>query len=202
MKIKICGLKRAEDIAAVNSAGPDYIGFVFAKNRKRTVSIQTAAELRAMLSPEIKAVGVFLNNDIKEIEKICKDGIIDYVQLHGDEDESFIRELREKTDIPIIKAVSVKTKEDILGADRLPVEYLLFDTYKKGQAGGTGESFDWGMIPQTEKPFFLAGGINEKNICAALETGAYAIDVSSGAETDGVKDPEKITNIVKMVKGT
>ncbi len=200
-KIKICGLMRQEDILAVNAARPDYVGFVFAKGRRRTILHDTAAMLRSRLDDGIKAVGVFLNNEIKEIEKICRDGIIDIVQLHGDEDEAYIRNLKERTDCPLIRAVSVRCREDILRAAELPVDFLLLDTYKQGQIGGTGETFDWQMIPPLPLPYFLAGGINEDNIRTAMQYGAYALDVSSGAETEGKKDPVKIMNLVRKVRG-
>ena len=200
-KIKICGLMRQEDILAVNAARPDYVGFVFAKGRRRMILHDTAAMLRSRLDDGIKAVGVFLNNEIKEIEKICRDGIIDIVQLHGDEDEAYIRNLKERTDCPLIRAVSVRCREDILRAAELPVDFLLLDTYKQGQIGGTGETFDWQMIPPLPLPYFLAGGINEDNIRTAMQYGAYALDVSSGAETEGKKDPVKIMNLVRKVRG-
>ncbi len=200
-KIKICGMMRCEDIEAVNEAMPDYIGFVFARNRKRTVAYETAAEMKKKLDKRINAVGVFLNNEMTEIEKLCKDGIIDIVQLHGSEDEAFIRELRKRISNPVIKAVSVRSAEDIISAETLPVDYLLLDTYKKGIIGGTGESFDWRMIPKINKPFFLAGGLNETNIEAAMNFGAYGLDVSSGAETNGKKDKIKILSIIRKVRG-
>ena len=200
-KIKICGLTRIEDIEAVNIAMPDYIGFVFVEGRKRTVTSRSALSLKERLNKNIKAVGVFFFFFIKEIEKISNNGIIDIVQLHGSEDEEYIRKLKSRVDLPVIKAVSVRTKEDILSAQTLSADYLLLDTYKKGIIGGTGESFDWSMIPELDKLFFLAGGLNEGNIGEALSCGAYALDISSGAETDGKKDINKIINIVRKVRG-
>ncbi|MBR2176491.1 MAG: phosphoribosylanthranilate isomerase [Clostridia bacterium] len=199
-KIKICGLMRMEDIEAVNEAKPDYIGFVFAKGGKRTVSHETAAELKRNLCPDIKAVGVFLNNSVEEVSALADQGIIDIIQLHGDEDEEYITDLRSRTVQPIVKAVRVRTEEEIFRAERLPVDYLLLDTYKKGAYGGTGETFDWSRIPQLQKPFFLAGGLDESNITAAAGYGAYCLDVSSGVETDGKKDRQKIINLVRKVR--
>lgn len=199
-KIKICGLMRPEDIEAVNFAKPDYIGFVFAKGRKRTVTHETAKKLKSMLNPQIKAVGVFLDNGADEVLSLADSGIIDIIQLHGKEDSEYIRYIRSHTDKPIIKAVSVRDEEDVLSADKLGVDYLLLDTYKKNIIGGTGEVFDWNIIPKIDKPFFLAGGINEDNIKAALRFGAYCLDVSSGAETDGKKDRAKIINLVNTVR--
>ena len=199
-KIKICGLMRSEDIEAVNEAKPDFIGFVFAKGRKRTVTHETAARLKAMLIPQIKAVGVFLDNDADEVLSLANDGVIDIIQLHGSEDSEYIAYIRSHTDKPIIKAVSVINAEDILLADKLDVDYLLLDTYNKNITGGTGEVFDWNIIPKVGKPFFLAGGLNEDNIAGALNVGAYCLDVSSGAETDGKKDRGKIINLVNTVR--
>ena len=194
-------MMRPEDISAVNEAEPDYAGFIFAPGRRRTVSHRSAAEMRSLLSGKIKAVGVFLDNDINEIVSLCDAGTIDLIQLHGNENEEYIRRLRSFTDKPIIKAVSVRTGNEPLIADMLPVDYLLLDTYHAANPGGTGEGFDWGLIPELSKPFFLAGGIGTDNIRSALRWGAYGIDVSSGAETGGVKDRRKILELVKIVRG-
>lgn len=199
-KIKICGLKRIEDIEAVNEYQPDYIGFLFAEGRKRTITAEQAEMLKSALNSDIKAVGVFLNNDIHFVIDLAKRGIIDLIQLHGDEDEDYINTIRANTDTPIIRAVRVKSTEDILSADRLPVDYLLFDTYDKNAYGGTGKVFDWNVIPKTVKPYFLAGGLDTENIAQALHTGAYCLDVSSGAETDGLKDRNKISELIKIVR--
>lgn len=199
-KIKICGLSRQCDIDAVNIAKPDFTGFVFADKSKRKVSFETALSLKNHLDKNIKSVGVFVNNDIDFIVSLVKSDIIDMVQLHGDEDESYIQFLKSKINIPIIKAVRVKNTEDILAADKLSVDYLLLDTYTKGEYGGSGKTFDWKMIPEISKPYFLAGGLNIENIKSALTVGAYCFDVSSGVETDGKKDKEKIIEIVKTVR--
>lgn len=199
-KIKICGLSRESDILAVNIAKPDFIGFVFAENRKRTVSFETALNLKKKLDKSIKAVGVFLNNDMELIVSLVQSEIIDIVQLHGDETEEYIRTLKKMINVPIIRAVRVKCTEDILKADRLDVDYLLLDTYTKSEYGGTGKTFDWSMIPKISKPYFLAGGLNIDNISSANKIGAYCLDVSSGVETDGRKDEQKIIEIVNRIR--
>ena len=191
---------RIEDIEAVNTAKPDYIGFVFAKGRKRTVTHETAERLKAELDSRIKSVGVFLDNDADEVIELAESGVTDLIQLHGHEDSEYIRYIRSRTDKPVIKSVSVRKVEDILSADRLDVDYILLDTYTKSMIGGTGEVFDWGIIPKISKPFFLAGGIRADNIKAAVQTGAYCVDISSGAETDGKKDRDKIINLVNTVR--
>ncbi len=200
-KIKICGLTRPEDILYVNEAKPDYIGFVFAENRRRTLTRDKAHELKEMLSSDIKAVGVFLNNDMNYVISLVQDGIIDIVQLHGDEDEEYIKYLRAHIKAPIIKAVRAVSADKILEAEHLDADYLLIDTYEKGAAGGTGRVFDWGIIPKLHKPFFLAGGLDPENIREAMKTDAFALDMSSGVETDGLKDRDKIIRTVKTVRG-
>ena len=202
-KIKICGLTREEDIAAVNEAKPDYIGFVFAPGRKRTVSALHAARLKSMLSPEIKAVGVFYHNTADAVIAAAELGAIDIIQLHGDEDEAFIEYVTVslKEPLPVIKAVSTKNRELLQRMEDNPyVDYLLFDTFEGGAVGGTGKTFDWSTLPECSKPFFLAGGLNLSNVRQALSCGAYALDISSGAEINGVKDRELIRSLVSVVK--
>ena len=192
-KIKICGMVRKQDIEYVNEALPDYIGFVFAKS-KRQVTPEQARELKTILNPRILAVGVFVDAPISEIACICKAGTIDLVQLHGKEEALYIQELRKKISQPMIKAVSIKPGIQLRDEN---VDYYLFDHGK----GGTGKAFDWNLIPQTQKPFFLAGGLNAENLrLAARKIGPYAVDLSSGVETDGVKDREKIMEAVRSVK--
>lgn len=201
-KIKICGLSRPEDILAVNEYLPDYIGFVFSKSRRR-VTAEQAHRLKEKLSPKIEAAGVFVNEPISFIAGLVEKGIIDLAQLHGDEDEAYIQSLKQEVSCPIIKAVRVQSKEQIIEAQRLPCDYLLYDTYSKNAYGGTGDRFSWDMIPKNmSMPFFLAGGINESNAPQAVkEVRPYCIDVSSGVETDGVKDKEKIKQIINIVRG-
>lgn len=199
-KIKICGLSRECDVDAVNTAKPDYIGFVFADKSKRKVSPETALRLKKKLDKNIKGVGVFVNNDIDFVVSLINWGIIDIVQLHGDEDENYINLLKSKINVPVIKAVRVKNTEDILNGDKLSVDYLLLDTYIKNEYGGSGKVFDWSLIPQISKPYFLAGGLNTENILSAKKVNAYCLDVSSGVETDGKKDKNKIIEIVKKVR--
>jgi phosphoribosylanthranilate isomerase len=199
-KIKICGLTRQEDIMTVNEYLPDYIGFIFAESR-RQVTEEQAKLLKQLLSPWVKAVGVFVNDDIRRIAGLCSKGIIDLVQLHGDEDEGYIRCLRTMTDKVIIKAIRVKTSADVIQAFDSEADYLLFDTYHKQQYGGSGIAFDWSLIKKSVRKFFLAGGINEDNILEAVGNyQPYAVDVSSGVETDGKKDPQKIRNIIAKVR--
>lgn len=201
-KIKICGLTREEDILAANEAAPDYIGFVFAPGRRRTVTAEHAAHLKSMLSPEISVVGVFVNEDPETVISLANNKTIDLIQLHGDEDEAYIGYISEYTgNVPIIKALSVTDDALLSRMEACPhVDYLLFDNYKPGIVGGTGEAFNWDELTETSKPFFLAGGLNMNNISGALTLGAYALDVSSGAETDGLKDRNKMISLVNIIR--
>lgn len=198
-KIKICGCKRKEDIALVNKFLPDYVGFVFADSKRR-VSDELAKELKAMLSKEIQSVGVFVNEPINHILSLCEQGIIDVIQLHGEETEDYIKILKQKVSQPVIKAIRVVSKEQIEKADELSCDYLLLDTYQKDSYGGSGVVFDWGMIPRLKKPYFLAGGLNINNMKEAVsECNPYGLDISSGVEVDGFKDDVKIREIMNLL---
>jgi len=195
-KIKICGLFRAEDIYFVNQAMPDYIGFVFAKSR-RQVSTEQAEQFRNKLDKGIIPVGVFVDEPVDNVALLLKSGIIEIAQLHGSEDEEYLLKLKTLTHKPIIKAVSVKTREDITMAQRSIADFLLFDQGK----GGTGSTFDWNLIEKSVRPFFLAGGLNLENIEEALEkVNPYAVDLSSGVESDGMKDEAKIMEMVRRIR--
>lgn len=200
-KIKICGLKRPEDIKIVNDYQPDFGGFVFAGS-KRKIDFDTAKSLRTLMDPGIQAVGVFVNEKIEFIEALCKENIIQLVQLHGDEEEAYINALKEKVRVPLIKAVRVRRGEDILEAQKLPVDYLLLDTYVEGAYGGSGVTFDKNLIPKLTKPYFLAGGLSTENVLERIEgLEPYGVDVSSGVETDGFKDPEKVDAFTYKLQG-
>lgn len=195
-KIKICGLTRACDIDSVNIENPDYIGFVFAESKRRLTPTQ-AAELKQLLSPNIATVGVFANDSVSNILSLVQNGVIDIIQLHGIENEDYIQQLKQLTQKPIIKAISVEAKGDVQKWSQTAADYLLLD--HKG--GGTGQHFDWGLIGETTKPYFLAGGLDPKNVAAAIiETTPFAVDVSSGVETNGVKDPAKIKDFIRRAK--
>ena len=200
MKLKFCGLTREADIRAANETRPDYIGFVFAESRRR-VTDEQVARLRALLSPGIQAVGVFVNDDPTHIALLANRGVIDLIQLHGSESAAYIQRLRTMTAAPIICALRVGKQTDIKREESNLVDFLLLDTYTKDAYGGSGRTFDWSLIGEVGKPYFLAGGLNESNIPHAMRTGAYALDLSSGIETDGVKDAEKMRRVAALVKG-
>lgn len=211
-KIKLCGMMKPCDIEYANRVKPDFVGFIFA-NTRRKISAAQAKQFREALDAEIPAVGVFVNEDISVIASLVQDGCIDMIQLHGEEDADYIRRLREICDVPVIKAVKVQTVEQIRQAAALPVDYLLLDTYRKGVLGGTGEAFDWELLREAKaaagdtaegalfgKPYFLAGGLHAGNLREAAALGSYGLDVSSGIETDGRKDFDKMVEVVNIVR--
>lgn len=200
MKLKFCGLTRMQDILAANAARPDYVGFVFADSRRR-VTEEQAARLRAQLAPGIQAVGVFVNDEPERIAALVNAGVIDLVQLHGGENRVYLDRLRGMTGAPVLYAVRVGAYADIERVKDYPVEFLLLDASIKGVCGGSGHTFDWSLIGAVEKPYFLAGGLNESNLPLALRTGAYALDLSSGIETDSVKDETKMRRVAALVRG-
>ena len=197
VKIKICGLRRLEDIEMVNRHKPDYIGFVFADS-KRKVSHEFAAHMKDNLSPDIISVGVFVDAEIDEIVELFDDGVIDIAQLHGSESEEYIRNLKERTDykLKIINAIEMSDELDLLEYDNSIADYLLLDSGK-----GSGKTFDWSLIrDDLDKEFFLAGGIDVSNVGEAIRKfNPYAIDLSSSLETDGFKDESKIREIMEVV---
>lgn len=198
--IKICGLKTLADVEAVNRVLPAYAGFVFAPT-KRFVTDAQALEMKKHLLPEIQTVGVFVNEPIEHVVHLCREKIIDVIQLHGDETAEYAKAIRARVDNPIIRAIRVQSRQQILEAMNYPCEYFLFDTYRKDAYGGTGETFDRTMIPKIDKPFFLAGGLQEDNVLQAIEEcSPYCVDVSSGVETDGCKDADKIVAFVDKVR--
>lgn len=202
-KIKICGLKRIEDIYCVNKYLPEYIGFVFYRKSSRYISPENAFELKKILNPAIKAVGVFVDEDIDFILKLCKNNTIDIIQLHGSEDNDYINNLKSCTKKPIIKAIRVQSTEQLEKAKCIPCDYLLLDTYIKDMYGGSGKTFDRTLIPSEYRNFFLAGGLNAQNISAAIEEcRPYCVDLSSSVETEGFKDSGKIEEIINIVRAT
>lgn len=195
-KIKLCGLSRPQDIRAVNGLKPEFIGFVFAPKSKRYVSPQQAAELKALLDPGIQAVGVFVNEAPEAVAQLLNSGVIDMAQLHGSEDEDYIRQLRTRTGKPIIQAFRVASQADVLRAENSIADHILLDS-----GAGTGTAFNWTLIRHVGRPYFLAGGLDPYNVEQAVEQlNPYAVDVSSGIETAGVKDPAKMAAFVAAVR--
>lgn len=217
-KVKMCGISKVETIPAVVEAKPDYMGLVFAPS-KRQVTVDQAKTLVEELhkqytkrynngteqsnNDEIKTVGVFVNETLDNLVTIATEVNLDAVQLHGDEDEAFIQSLKERTNVEVWKAVQIRSAADAEAWIDSSADMLLFDAYHKDERGGTGEVFDWSCLDEFERPFMLAGGIDSTNVARAIRTVLpYGIDISSGIETDGVKDDEKIkafTNIVRTI---
>ena len=195
-KVKICGLTQPCDIETVNIEEPDYIGFIFAPSRRK-VTFWQALKLRSSLKQKIIPVGVFVDEPIKNILTLACDGVIDVIQLHGLESEEYLQELMALADKPVIKAVSVQQKGDVQKWTETSADYLLLDHI----GGGTGQNFNWDLVGKTNKNYFLAGGLNAENIVGAVnKLKPFAVDVSSGVETDGIKDPVKINKFIRMVR--
>ncbi len=226
-KIKMCGLRKPEDMEAVNEWKPDYVGFVFAPRSKRYVTAEQAAKLKDYLKPQIQAVGVFVDEAPERVAALLNEGVLDLAQLHGNEDEAYIASLRRLTQKPILQAFRIRTKEDVERAMQSSADEILLDS-----GAGTGSTFNWEVLriesgydraidaeKDGEKPFcikrnrekslhiekirpyFLAGGLNPQNVAEAIQRlHPYAVDVSSGIETDGSKDREKIAAFVTAVR--
>lgn len=194
MKIKICGLKREQDIVYANQLKPDYIGFIFYEKSQRAVTKEQAKALKQSLDKGVKAVGVFVNESPNVIQEIVQSGIIDLVQLHGNETEEYIKNLRKllPKETQIIKAFLVSNTEDIEKAKKSTADYVLLDN-----GMGTGRVFCWDLLKNNmPQNAFLAGGITTENIYEAAKLYPYCLDVSSGAETDGVKDYDKMKSLI------
>ena len=218
LKVKMCGISKVETIPAVVEAKPDYMGLVFAPS-KRQVTVDQAKTLVEELhkqytkrynngaeqsnNDEIKTVGVFVNETLDNLVSIATEANLDVVQLHGDEDEAFIQSIKERSNVEVWKAVQIRNAADAEAWIDSSADMLLFDAYHKDERGGTGEVFDWSCLDEFERPFMLAGGIDSTNVARAIRTvRPYGIDISSGIETKGVKDDEKIkafTNIVRTI---
>ena len=194
-KVKICGLRSLADIEKVNRYLPDYIGFVFADSR-RFVTDEQALEMSRALDRRIQAVGVFVNESPETVAYLLDGGIIDIAQLHGAEDEKYIEELRELTEKPIIKAFRIASEKDVSEAEKSGADYILLDS-----GAGTGTVFDWSLLRNIKRPYFLAGGLSPENAEAAIAVlKPYAADVSSSIETHGFKDKIKMTAFVNAVR--
>ena len=226
-KIKMCGLRKLEDIEAVNECKPDYVGFVFAPESRRYVTAEQAAELKAHLDPQIQAVGVFVDEAPERVAALLNQGVIELAQLHGSEDEEYLVRLRELTHKPVIQAFRILSREDVVCAMKSSADEILLDS-----GAGTGSTFNWEVLriesgydraidaekdgekpfctkrnrekslyAEETRPYFLAGGLNPQNVAEAIQRlHPYAVDVSSGIETDGSKDREKIAAFVTAVR--
>lgn len=202
-KIKICGLRREQDIGYVNRYLPDYVGFIFVERRRRYISFDDAERLKQKLAPQIQAVGVFLDEEVSRVTECVRRGIIDVIQLHGREDDKYIEEVRKQNPgRTIVKAISVANRADVEQAMSSSADYLLFDTDTGKNSGGSGRAFDWNLLAGVRRPFFLAGGLTPDTVLSAQSmVHPFALDISSGVETDGWKDEVKIAAVINAIRG-
>jgi len=202
VKIKICGLTRKEDIDIVNAIQPDFAGFVFAESKRR-ITRPLATSLVKGLQSSIQPVGVFVDMDYHEVAKIVHACGLAAIQLHGNENNCYLNDLRRllPSDTLVIKAIRVQNKTNLSTAPAIECDLLLLDAYQEGLAGGTGEVFDWKLLQDFPQPYILAGGLNAVNLPTALDMlQPYGVDVSSGVETGGFKDRDKINHFVQTAR--
>ncbi len=191
-KVKICGIRRMEDVSFLNELRPDYAGFILSPGYRRSITLKEAEALSQCLLKDIKKVGVFVNESAETVNEYVKRGIIDLVQLHGEESPAYCAKIM----APVIKVFKCNEGFRPESIAEYDTDYFMFDT-----AAGSGRVFNWGLVPKTEKPVFLAGGLTAENVAGAIEAVCpYAVDISSGAETNGVKDYEKIKKILGVVR--
>lgn len=195
-RVKFCGITRSKEIELANELKPEYIGFVFAEKSKRYITYERAKELKAQLLPDIKAVGVFVNENPEYVAQLLDEGVIDIAQLHGNEDEIYIGQLKKITDKPVIQAFLIRNEKDLKRAEESPADMVLMDA-----GAGSGTVFDWGLIRRFDRPYFLAGGLSAENVSKAISIlHPYGVDVSSGIETEGAKDKDKMTAFMEAVR--
>lgn len=195
-KIKLCGLSRSCDMEAANALRPDHIGFVFAPKSRRYITAELAAELKRRLDPAIHAVGVFVDECPETVAALLNSGTIDMAQLHGSESEEYIHRLRTRTEKLILKAFRIETEQDIAAAQASSADLVLLDS-----GAGTGTAFDWNLIQHIQRPYLLAGGLDPDNVASAIQRlHPYGVDVSSGIETGGLKDKNKMAAFVAAVR--
>lgn len=196
-RVKMCGLRRPEDIDAVNELKPEYIGFVFASGSRRYIAPREAAELRKRLDPGIRAVGVFTDAAPEKVARLLEEGVIDLAQLHGHEDAAYLAALRKITGKPLIQAFRIREAADARRAEASGADAVLLDA-----GAGDGKTFDWDLVKGIRRPYFLAGGLTPENAGQAVrELKPFAVDVSSGIETDGIKDAARMRAFMRAVRG-
>lgn len=213
-RVKICGITQRREVDFLNRLLPDFVGFVFAPSRRR-IDYDAAAALRKALSGSVTSVGVFVGESAENVARLCDSGVIGCVQLHGDEDEEFIRRLKQLTPLPVIRAVRLKNVEDkraeesvesAVARRKIPqietaADYVLFDAYHPSVYGGSGRRVNLSALPHCEKPFFIAGGLTAENVSQALELAPFGVDVSGGVENKGVKEETCVARFIEKVRG-
>lgn len=196
-KIKICGIKTLADADCLNTYKPDYTGFVFWAHSHRYLDLDEAWRLRERLDDSIKSAGVYVDEDINIVAEAARRRIIDVIQLHGHEDNEYIRKIKDITGLPVIKAIKIEGSDSLKNVDHLDADYILFDS-----GMGSGKTFDWQSIKvNISKPYFIAGGINAENVENAIDIfKPFGVDLSSSVETDKKKDPDKIRQVIQAVR--
>ena len=191
-KIKICGLKSEEDVKLVNEYKPEYCGFIFWEPSKRYIAPEKVRDLVSLLDPAVTPVGVFLDEDIDRLVEVVRDSDVAVVQLHGKEDDEYIRQVKERTGKKVIKSFKPSSEEDVRLAEKSEADMIMFDP-----GVGSGKTFNWDILSGCTREYFLAGGLDPDNAALAVQTlKPYALDVSSGVETDGIKDGNKIREFI------
>ena len=197
-RIKTCGLTRPEDVRYVNTAKPDWCGFILNfPSSRRNVTPEQARALRAGLDPDIRPVGVFVDRPAEEVAALLNSGVISVAQLHGREDDAYISVLRTLAPGCVVwRAFQLRSQADLAAADASGADLVLLDNGR-----GTGQTFDWSLAGSVHRPFLLAGGLTPESIPRAVAAlRPYGLDLSSGVETDGVKDPAKIQAAVTAAR--
>lgn len=198
-KIKICGITTADILPVINELKPDYVGFIMTAGFSRSVSDDFVRRCGGALDSRIARVGVFVNDDVSRIAALVGSGVIDVVQLHGDEDGSYIRRLKSLVPVTVIKAVGVS--DGRAAAYPAECDIVLLDSCTATSRGGTGKSIFWRRYDELDKPVILAGGITAENVKAALAAvRPWGVDTSGGVETDGVKDAAKIYKYITNIR--
>lgn len=204
MKLKFCGCRRMEDVIYCNELLPDYLGVILSSGFRRTVVPETAHRLVQAKDPRIASVGVFVDAPPEQILSVLRQVPLDVIQLHGHETREVVQEVRRATGLPVWKAVRVQSAAEIRAAETLGADMLVLEGYVAGQVGGTGVTANWQCLVEAnpQVPFWLAGGLAPENIQRAMATvQPHGIDISSGIETDGVKDFQKMKQIVDVIRG-
>jgi phosphoribosylanthranilate isomerase len=199
MKVKICGIMDVESALVAVEAGADALGFVFA-NSKRLITPDQAKQIIDTLPKEVEKVGVFVNEERNVVETIAHNCGLTMIQLHGEETPEMCQDYT----LPIIKAFGIEGKQDLINTQKYPIDFLLVDSPKGAFHGGNGVRFDWSLLSEwnSNKKLILAGGLNPDNVREAIETVRPSmVDVSSGVESDGKKDHEKIKAFIQSAKG-
>ena len=195
-ELKICGLSRVEDIIAVNRHGVDYAGFVFFPKSKRYVDPYKANDLISLLRTDIKPVGVFMDEPLDDVVRIARISGVEMVQLHGHESEEYVEYVKRTLDRPVIKAYKAGEEGALERAANSSADYVMIDS-----GAGSGKKFDWSILKDFKRDYFLAGGLDSESVGEAIRMlEPFAVDVSSGVETDGIKDEKKIAEFIKAVK--